>query len=192
MTILPLTPFEKKIYSSHKPYILAKGTRRCGKSFIGSIWVAMKAYTEKCTVWVMAPDIKRLQFIFEDIRRFTCKANISLIKSINKQRYFEIILEPYDSRIYFITDQDLFGVFPKGRIPPDFIYMDDVDCYSKAELRRIHRQLRKEIGSRGGNPNILITYSLVRQHDRLQALWTVAKNKDTWECISSYEKGDKR
>ena len=184
-----MTQTEHNVLTSSEQFILLKGDRRCGKTESGVLWTIYNAVNFNCTTWIIAPDRKRLFFISNRIKEYCISSKQDVLAKINKQYYFEMTFNPFGSKVYFITPYDLFDVFPQGRKPADFIFIDDPEIYSPKEQRKFHKELKFKVLSHVGNPKVLITYTPVRLKDRLAALWTVTKNKSNWKRIegSFYE-----
>lgn len=187
--IVTADQLRKDVWFSHKQFKLVKAKRRMGKTFSGDCWSFGNSIKQKCVVWVVTPISKMFETHLHNIKVIAEKCNLNSIKSINRRCCLEITFEPYNSKLYMITAKDLFGTFPKGREVPDYIFIDDAECYSNKELRQIHYKLKEELSVRNGNPTVLIAYTPVRKMDRLQALWKVANYKDNWDRFETF-KGD--
>lgn len=178
-----MTRLEHQVLTASEQFILFKGKRRCGKTESGVLWTIYNAVNTDCTVWIIAPNRNRLRYILERIKTYCFESKQDVLVKINMLHYLEVTFKPYDSKVYFITPNDLFDVFPQGRKPADFIFIDDPEVYSPEEQKKYHKELRFEVLSRHGNPKVLITYTPIRAKDRLSALWSVTKNKPNWKRI---------
>lgn len=186
-----LTKKQVEVLATNKQYILIKGERKSGKTFIGCCAVLSTVIKENNKyAYIIIPTIKFAEDILNCILYILsdsapAKSDVLfIIDSINRRDF--TIKFRNGSVIQILLYTKVFEYEFRGYHKPDVIFIDNAEFFNKQESKRLFRILRDNYFTRAFNCKFIIIYYQLRLVDRLQALWRIAGFNKNWFRITIY------
>ena len=186
-----LTKKQAEVLATSKQYILIKGVRRSGRTFVGCCAVLNTVVKENNKyAYIIVPTIKFAENILDSILYILsdsapAKSDVLfIIDSINRRDF--TIKFRNGSVIQILLHTKIFEYEFRGYHKPDIIFIDDAEFYDKQQSKRLFRILRDNYFTRAFNCKFIIIYYQLRLVDRLEALWRIAGFNKNWFRIIIY------
>lgn len=167
-----LTKEELDVIKNDKQFILVRGKRRIGKTFISFIFICEAVFSdERKDVFVILPTIRHTEVFISDFLSFL-GTSTDYIRCINRKCSFIDFFN--GSRIYLLTPSIIFDYQLRGYPRPELIVIDDASVFEEKIQKKIFRLLKKNHFWRNWNCKYYISYYPFKKLDKLQSLYRFA------------------
>jgi hypothetical protein len=163
---------ELDVIKSDKQFIIVRGERRIGKTFISFNLVREAAFSnERKDVFIILPTTRHKEVFISDFLSFL-GTSTDYIRCINRGCSF---IECFNgSKIYLLTPSIIFEYQLRGYPRPELIVIDDASVFEEKTQKKIFRLLKQNHFWRNWNCKYYISYYSFRKVDKLQSLYRFA------------------
>lgn len=175
---------EIDVIKSDKQFVLIRGERRVGKTFISFCLICKAAFSnEKKDVFVILPTAKHIEVFISDFLSFL-GTSTDYIRCINRNYSF---IDCFNgSRVYLLTPSIIFDYQLRGYPRPELIVIDDASVFEEKIQKKIFRLLKENHFLRNWNCKYYISYYPLKKIDKLQSLYKFA-NKHWYKKTLGWE-----
>lgn len=163
---------EIDVIKSDKQFILVRGERRIGKTFISFCLICKAVFSnERKDVFVILPTARHIEAFISNFLSFLGKST-DYIKCIDRKYLFINCFN--GSRIYLLTPSIIFDYQLRGYPKPELIVIDDASMFEEDKQKEIFNLLKVNHFWRDWNCKYYIAYYPLKKVDRLQSLYRFA------------------